>query len=89
MNAINLYKKNSYKAASVVPSYDIIVDMSYAPYTAYANPDVTPVDYPFAKGTGDEKRLYFMGLQVRPTTPEQWERALGLVVCGLAERYQK
>jgi hypothetical protein len=76
-------------SATPVRRYDIIVDRSYAPHIAYANPDVITVAYEFGKGMGDEERLYFMGLQVHPTTPEQWQRALGLVVCGLAERYQK
>jgi hypothetical protein len=31
----------------------------------------------------------FLGVPIVPTTPELWERAIGLVVCGLATRYQK
>jgi hypothetical protein len=61
--------------------YDIIVDKSYAPWVAYPNPRVT---YCLE---GD----CFMGTSLVPSqemTSELWERALGLVVCGLATRYQ-
>lgn len=84
-----LWKGSASVSATPITSYDIIVDKSYAPYTAYANPEVTPITYTFGKGLGNEDRLYFMGLQIHPTTPELWQRAIGLVVCGLAERYQK